>query len=96
MMKLVYQAIFTPNVEGGYVVEFPDLEGCMTEGADMAEAMSMAEDAAGGWILGELEEGKKVPLALMIHNEHLESGQFVRPVTLDMDSYTAKYGKKTF
>lgn len=93
-MKLVYQAIFTPNEEGGYVVEFPDLEGCMTEGADMAEALFMAEDAASGWILGELEEGNKVPVATLMNDMQLEPGQFTSLVALDMDSYSAKYGKK--
>ena len=58
-MKLVYPALFTPfeDGSGGYTVEFPDLPGCVTEGEDMAEALFMAEDAASGWVLTELEDG---------------------------------------
>ena len=59
-MKLVYPAFFSPWEDGkGYTVEFPDLPGCVTEGSSLAEAIEMAEDAASGWVLGELEEGKR-------------------------------------
>ena len=32
MGKFVYQAIMTPEDDGGYSVEFPDLPGCFTDG----------------------------------------------------------------
>ena len=69
-MKLVYPAVFTPYEDGsgGYTVEFPDLPGCVTEGDDLAEAMFMAEDAASGWVLTELEDGQKVPRATDVRN----------------------------
>lgn len=93
-MKLVYPAIFTPFSDGtgGYTVEFPDLLGCVTEGYDMAEAVFMAEDAASGWVLTELEDGRSVPQATKIHDIVAEDGQFVSLIALDMDAYTAKYG----
>ena len=88
-MKLVYPALFTPfeDGSGGYTVEFPDLPGCVTEGEDMAEALFMAEDAASGWVLTELEDGNPV-----IQDVEAEAGQFVSLVALDMDAYAAKYG----
>ena len=93
-MKLVYPALFTPfeDGSGGYTVEFPDLPGCVTEGEDMAEALFMAEDAASGWVLTELEDGSPVPHASLIQDVEAEQGQFVSLVALDMDAYTAKYG----
>lgn len=95
-MKLVYPAVFTPYEDGsgGYVVEFPDLPGCVTGGDNMAEAIFMAEDAASGWVLTELEEGKKAPKASGFVDLVTEPGQFVNMVALDMDSYAAKYGSK--
>ena len=56
-MKLIYPAVFKPFTDqsGGYVVEFPDLPGCVTEGKDLEQAIEMGIDAASGWILGELE-----------------------------------------
>ena len=95
-MKLAYPAVFTPYEDGtgGYVVEFPDLPGCVTGGDDMAEAIFMAEDAASGWVLTELEEGRKAPKASGFEEVHAEPGQFVNMIALDMDSYAAKYGDK--
>ena len=95
-MKLVYPAVFTPYDDGtdGYVVEFPDLPGCVTGGDDMAEALSMAEDAASGWVLIELEDGKRAPKATELQKVKTEDGQFVSLVALDMDAYAAKYGNK--
>jgi len=95
-MKLVYPAIFTPYEDetGGYAVEFPDLPGCVTDGDDMAEALFMAEDAASGWVLLELEEGNKAPAATPYKDVDTEPGQIVSLVALDMDAYAAKYGAK--
>ncbi len=94
-MKLVYPAIFTPYEDGtgGYAVEFPDLPGCVTGGDDMAEAVFMAEDAASGWVLTELEEGRAVPGAGNLSDIPVEPGQIVSLVALDMDAYAAKYGR---
>ena len=52
----------------------------------------MAEDAASGWVLTELEDGKKAPEATAINEVKTEPGQFVSLVALDMDAYAAKYG----
>ena len=96
-MKLVYPAVFTPyeDKSGGYAVEFPDLPGCVTGGDDMAEAIFLAEDAASGWILTELEEQHIVPKPTELSKIKVEQGQFVNMVALDMDTYAAKHGNKS-
>lgn len=93
-MKLVYPAVFYPCEEGGYTVEVPDLPGCVSEGDTLAEAILMGEDAAAGWVLGELEEGNKAPAASQIGDIHHDGGGFVSLLTLDMDAYAEKYGNK--
>lgn len=93
-MKLVYPAIFYPCEDGGYSVRVPDLPGCITEGDTLAEAIFMGEDAASGWVLDELEEGKEAPAASHIEAIKPDDGGFVSLLTLDMDSYAEKYGKK--
>lgn len=94
-MKLIYPAIFTPFDEGnGYTVEVPDLPGCVTEGDSMVEAIDMAQDAASGWILGELEEGKSYPAASDHKTISAPEGSFVNLIVLDMDAYAEKYGSK--
>lgn len=94
-MKLVYPATFCPDKEkGGYTVEVPDLPGCVTEGDTLADAIFMAEDAASGWVLDELEDGRAAPAASSIHAIHPNEGGFVSLLTLDMDAYAEKYGSK--
>ena len=94
-MKLVYPAVFRP-CEGkeGYTVVVPDLPGCVTEGDTLADAILMAEDAASGWVLDELEDGNTAPTASKIEDIHKEQGEFVNLLVLDMDTYAEKYGSK--
>ena len=86
-MKLVYPAVFRP-CEGkeGYTVVVPDLPGCVTEGDTLADAILMAEDAASGWVLDELEDGNTAPTASQIEDIHKEQGEFVNLLVLDMDT----------
>lgn len=94
-MKLVYPAIFSPCVEkSGYTVVVPDLPGCVTEGDSLADAILMAEDAASGWVLDELECGNAIPASSDPSALQLESGEFTNLLVMDMDSYAEKYGDK--
>lgn len=94
-MKLVYPACFYQDAEtGNYTVEIPDLPGCVTGGPTLADAILMAEDAAGGWVLDELEDGKAAPEARKISDIHPDDGGFVSLLTVDMDAYAEKYGSK--
>ena len=93
-MKLVYPAIFSPCEEGGYMVEVPDLPGCVTEGDTLAEAIFMGEDAASGWVLLELEEGREAPAASRMEDIRPEEGSFVSLLSLDMGAYAEQYGAK--
>ena len=54
----------------------------------------MGTDAASGWVLDELEDGKPVPRTSPVEAIHPEAGGFVSVLVLDMDAYAAKYGKK--
>ena len=94
-MKLVYPAVFRP-CEGkeGYTVIVPDLPGCVTEGDTLADAILMAEDAASGWVLDELEDGNAAPAASQIDAIPINQGEFVNLLVLDMDTYAEKYGSK--
>jgi predicted RNase H-like HicB family nuclease len=92
-MQLTYPAIFYEG-EGGYAVEVPDLPGCASGGATLAEAIIMGTDAASGWVLTELEDGKPVPKASSVEDIHPEDDGFVSVLMLDMDAYAEKYGNK--
>ena len=92
---ITYPAVFHLAEEGGYSVEVPDLPGCISEGDSLAEAIDMITDAASGWVLGELEEGKPAPKA-STYEEISENnkGEIVSLIVLDMVTYSEKYGKK--
>lgn len=94
-MKLSYPICLYPN-DNGYTVIVPDLNGCVTEGKDLSDAIYMAVDAASLWVLDELEEGRKPPVAsdpIQIKADEYEGG-IVSVIMLDMDEYAEKYGKK--
>lgn len=95
MKKLCYPAIFTPCEElEGFTVEFPDLPGCVTEGKDMVHAIEMAQDAANGWLLLELEEGNQLPTPSPISSITTIDTSFVNMVVLDVETYAEQYGTK--
>ena len=43
-MKYMYPAVFTPEEDGKYSINFSDLEGCYTFGDDVADGLYMASD----------------------------------------------------
>ena len=92
-MKLIYPAVFYPfsDGSGGYVVEFPDLPGCVTEGKNLEDAFENATDAASGWVLDELEEGNVVPKSSDYDSVERREGGQVSMVLLDMDAYAERY-----
>jgi predicted RNase H-like HicB family nuclease len=92
-MKLTYPAIFYKG-EGGYAVEVPDLPGCVSGGESLADAVIMGTDAASGWVLTELEDGKPIPKASPVDALHPNPGGFVSILVLDMDAYAEKYGEQ--
>jgi len=46
---------------GGYLIEFPDLPGCMSDGETVDEAIANGEDAKRCWIEAMREAGRPVP-----------------------------------
>lgn len=46
---------------GGYLIEFPDLPGCMSDGNTIDEAIANGIDAMRGWIEAIRAEGHPIP-----------------------------------
>lgn len=75
-------------------MSFPDLPGCFTEGDDLAEAMEMAEEAACGWLVGEIDAGKTIPEPTAREKmDDVEDG-FINVICLDLDAYRRKKGDR--
>ncbi|MDR0248101.1 MAG: type II toxin-antitoxin system HicB family antitoxin [Oscillospiraceae bacterium] len=95
-MKLTYPACFYEDPDtGAYAVVVPDLPGCATGADNLADAILMGIDAASGWVLSELEEGRPIPATSAINAIEPERGGFVSLLVLDMDAYAEKHGNKT-
>lgn len=58
---LKYPARFESAEEGGYTVEFIDLEGCITEGDTLEEALVMAREALTGWLKSVYSRELNIP-----------------------------------
>ena len=73
-MELPYRIELIPDTdEGGFVVSFPDLPGCLSSGETVDEAYRNAEDAKFEWLTAALEEGISIPEPDSIEDY---SGQF--------------------
>jgi antitoxin HicB len=57
-----YQVILTPDeIDGGFVVTFPDLPEAITQGEDVAGALDEATDALEEAIAGRIRRGDPIP-----------------------------------
>ena len=73
-MKLPYRIELIPDAdEGGFVVTFPDLPGCLSSGETVEEACRNAEDAKYEWLMAAIEEDMPIPEPDSIEDY---SGQF--------------------
>ncbi len=61
MAKFIYDAILTPEDEGGYSVEVPALPGCFSCGNSYREATFMAADAMKTWLAAAMLCGDAIP-----------------------------------
>lgn len=52
----------SPEEGGGYLIEFPDLPGCMSDGETVEEAIRNGEEAKRDWIAAMEAAGRRVPL----------------------------------
>ena len=73
-MALPYRIEIIPDVdEGGYVVSYPDLKGCISTGDSVEEAFANGEDAKREWLAAAIEDGYPIPEPT---TEDAYSGQF--------------------
>lgn len=92
-MKYVYPAIFTQN-EDGFLVKFPDLDSCYTDGKDIKDAFVNAEDVL-NLVLWNMEEAKtdipapSSPKALLC-----DDNSFVSLVSADTLAYRKLHDTK--
>jgi antitoxin HicB len=63
---------------GGFLISFPDLPGCMSDGETIEEAIANGRDAFTAWISAISDQGKPIPKPTAKPPEMMEvSGKFV-------------------
>ena len=87
MAKYIYPAIFTPEEDGGFSVRFPDIQGCLTSGDDLADALKMSNDALALILVQYEDKKRKIPAPSDILSLKLKKGEFSSLISADTVAY---------
>ena len=82
MSKIEYRFTIRPLTQeegGGYLIEFPDLPGCISDGETIEEAFANGAEAKSDWIAAMQEAGRPIP----------------PPTTEASDAYSGKWVLRT-
>lgn len=99
MDKLYYPAVMHPEKEGGYSVWLHDIEGCISQGETLSEAVENIKDAL-GLFYEDAAEGKSVlPAPSAPNGIKLEEDEFIAVIEFSPSEYlktrSTKAVKKT-
>lgn len=91
-LKISYKMeIVEDKDEGGYVVSFPDLKGCISSGETLEAAVKNANEAKKIWFEAAIEDGYSIPLP---ENDEDYSGQFKFRMPKSLHRQLAEHAKK--
>lgn len=93
MTKYIYPAIFTKDKDS-YVVRFPDLDDCYTQGDDIQEAYEMAADVLCLMLYDKEENGVTIPAPSEISTIQPGKDAFVSLVSCDTLEYREYYDNR--
>jgi len=94
-MKYAYTAIFTPEENGLYSVNFPDLLGCYTSGDNMSDAAYMAQDVLNLTLYDLEQDNKPIPKASKPQDIKIAGEQFASVIFVDTEKYRRFYENKS-
>lgn len=90
-MKYVYPAVFTRE-DDAYLVNFPDIENCFTDGKTLDEALEMAQDVLNLVLMTMEDEGLPIQPPTDIRTVECGEGQFASLIGADTTEYRKQYG----
>lgn len=86
-----YRMEIVPDLEeGGFTVYFPELQGCLTCGETITQALENAEDAKRAWLEAAIEEGCYIPEPMALEDY---SGQFKLRIPKSLHKALAEHAK---
>ena len=90
-MRLPYRMEIIPDTaEGGYVVRFPELPGCLTCADTLEKAVLNAADCEKEWLTAAMEDGIDIPEPA---SEDEYSGQFKLRIPKSLHKSLAEHSK---
>lgn len=88
MSKYIFPAIFQWNEKDKvYFVNFPDVDGCFTDGATLTEAMENASDVLNLMLWGMEQQKQAISAPTPQDDVKVPENGFVRLVVADTDAY---------
>ncbi len=91
-MSMAYRMeIVEDKDEGGYVVSFPELPGCLTCGDTLERAVNNAQDAKREWLIAAMEEGIEIQEPGSLEDY---SGQFKLRIPKSLHKSLAEHSKR--
>ena len=91
-LKLPYKMEIVPDKdEGGFVISFPELPGCITCADTLQEALQLAEQCKREWFIAAIENNVDIPLPLTDENF---SGQFKLRIPKSLHHSLSEHAKQ--
>jgi len=86
----------SPEEGGGFLISFPDLPGCMSDGETIEEAIQNGRDAFLGWVSAQVDMGREIPKPAYRapETEQPMSGKFVQRVPKTLHAKLAALAKQ--
>lgn len=84
MIEYVYPAVFHSNEDGSFTIIYPDLQGCISEGKSLGNAMYMAQVALTQWVESLIDKNQVIPMASNLQDITTEPGEFVNLIRADV------------
>ena len=78
-----YFARISKQKSGGYLVEFPELAGCLSEGKTLQNAKKNAKEALNGWLISHCDRSLNIP------NPKTKKGRNYYPIEVDAQTALA-------
>ena len=75
----------------GYLIEYPDLPGCMSDGETIIDAITNGKDAVHTWLIAAKEAGRDVPEPQQIE---IQSGKWVQRVPKSLHAKLSKQARR--
>ena len=92
MAEYVYPAVFHSHSDGSFTILYPDLEGCISEGKNLGNALYMAQSALEQWLSYLEDSGENIPPASSLGEVPVSPGEFANLVRAVTGAPQVQYG----